>query len=132
ASALFGPLMISAMTLPALVPPPVRPGLYALASFFLVDRLRELIVTLTLVERYVFLLEMLAAVVVLSWFIRTGRARNLIDEVGPATGRAVRVALDLGLAGFILAFGSAFFGNMSLAPLVASRIFRRGPLPLRL
>ena len=128
----IGTLVPLVLILRGLVPPPVRPGLYALATFFLVDRLRELIVTLTLVERYVFLLEMLAAAVVLSWFIRTGRARNLIDEVGPATGRAVRVALALGLAGFILAFGSAFFGNMSLARLVASGIFASGYLALLL
>jgi len=52
--------------------------------------------------------------------------------MGPATGRAVRVALALGLAGFILAFGSAFFGNISLARLVASGIFASGYLALLL
>lgn len=128
----IGSLMPLVLILRRLVPPPVLAGVYALTAFFLVDRLRELIVGLPLLERYGLLIEVLAAAGVLAWFIRAGRARKLVDEMGPITGEAVRISLGLTLVGFLLAFLSAFSGNMSLARLVTSAIFASGYLALML
>ena len=110
----------------------VLPGLYAMASFFLVDRVRELFVGLPVFERYFLLLEMAAAAGTLAWFVREGRSQHLTDELSPVMRRAVRVAMGLTLGGFAIAFVSDVFGNMSLARLIASGIFASGYLALML
>lgn len=128
----IGALVPLVLILRGLVAPQVLPGVYALAAFFLVDRLRGLVIGLPLFEHYLLLLEMLAAAGALWWFIRRGRARALVAGMGSVIGPTVRVALGLALAGFVVAFVSAFFGHMSLARLVASGIFASGYLALML
>ena len=58
------------------------PALYTLAAFFLADRLRDFALAFPVIERVLFLVEMLAAAVVLAWFVRSGRADEL---TGPPT-----------------------------------------------
>ena len=113
-----------------LVAPRVRVPLYVLAAFFLVDRLGGLVVGLRVAERYLLLLEILTAAVVLVWVIRRGRAHALVAGMSPFIGRTVRVALSLALVGFSIAFVSTVIGNVTLARLVASGIFASGFLAL--
>jgi small-conductance mechanosensitive channel len=127
-----GALVPLMLILRRLVPAPGLPGLYALAGFFLLDRLRELFVGLPLVERYFLLLEMLAAGIVLAWFVREGRSHHITDDLAPIMRRAVRASMGLALAGFAIALVSDVFGNMSLARLIASGIFSSGYLALML
>jgi small-conductance mechanosensitive channel len=127
-----GALIPLMLILRRLVAPPALPGLYALASFFLLDRVRGLFIGLPLLERYFLLLEMLAAAIVLAWFVRKGRSRHLTNDLSPFMRRAVRGAMGLALAGFVIAFVSDVLGNMALARLVASAIFASGYLALML
>ncbi|HEU4438947.1 MAG TPA: hypothetical protein VFT36_06835, partial [Methylomirabilota bacterium] len=127
-----GALVPLMLILGSLVARPVLPGLYALAGFFLIDRIRDLFVGLPVIERYFLLLEMVAAAVVLAWFVGQGRSHHLTDGLSPAMRRAVRVGMGLALGGFSIAFVSDVFGNMSLARLIASAIFASGYLALML
>ena len=127
-----GALVPLLLILRGLVGPRLLPGVYALAGFFLLDRFRELIGELPLLERYLLLVEMLAATAALAWFFRRGRAQALVAGMSRLIGHTVRVALALALAGFVLAFVLAVVGNVSLARLVASGIFSSGYLALML
>jgi small-conductance mechanosensitive channel len=127
-----GALIPLMLILRRLVVPPALPGLYALASFFLLDRVRGLFIGLPLLERYFLLLEMLAAALVLAWFVRKGRSHHLTNDLSPLMRGAVRGAMGLALAGFVIAFVSDVLGNMTLARLVASAIFASGYLALML
>ena len=127
-----GALVPLTLILRRLVPPPAVPAIYALTGFFLVDRIRDLFIGLPVLERYFLLLEVLAAVIVLAWFVRAGRSRHVTDELAPVKRGAVRAAMGLALVGFSIAFVSDVFGNMSLARLVASGLFSSGYLALML
>ena len=84
-----GALVPLMLILRRLVAPPALPGLYALAGFFLLDRIRDLFIGLPLFERYFLLVEVLAAAAVLAWFVQKGRSRHVTDELGAAMRRAV-------------------------------------------
>jgi small-conductance mechanosensitive channel len=127
-----GALVPLTLILRRLVPPPAVPAIYALTGFFLVDRIRDLFIGLPVLERYFLLLEVLAAVIVLAWFVRAGRSRHVTDELAPVKRGAARAAMALALVGLSIAFVSDVFGNMSLARLVASGLFSSGYLALML
>jgi len=103
-----------------LVAPRLVPWVYGIAALFLAYRLPELFTALPLLERTIFLLEMLVAAALLGWVLRTRRWREVvfIDALpGPFT-RAT--ALRAMFAAFTVAFISGAVGNMSLARLLAS------------
>jgi potassium-dependent mechanosensitive channel len=127
-----GALVPLTLILRRVVPPPAVPAIYALTGFFLVDRIRDLFIGLPVLERYFLLLEVLAAMIVLAWFVRAGRSRHVTDELAPVKRGAARAAMGLALVGFSIAFVSDVFGNMSLARLVASGLFSSGYLALML
>src|SRR4029450_6647724 len=77
----FPPMLL---ILRRLVAPPMRPVLYIMAAFFLVDIIRDLVVPLSLFERLLFLLEMLTVMVVLAWLTRSGHGDPMIAASGPA------------------------------------------------
>ena len=114
-----------------LVTPPMRPALYAMAAFFPVDVLRDLLVQRPLLERAIFLLEMLAAAALLSWFIQTGRVKDLIVASGGSPPARVRTGLfKLALAGVLVALVADIIGNVSLARLVGSGLLSSGYLAM--
>ena len=93
----FPPMLL---ILRRLVAPPTRPALYVMAAFFGVDIVRDLFVPLSVFERLLFLLEMLAATAMLSWFIWSGHADSLTASAsGTGRARVRRVLLDLALVG---------------------------------
>ena len=128
----IGTLVPLLVILRDLVAPRLLRGLYLLAAFFVVDRLRGLVVGLPRAERYLLVLEMLAAAGVLAWFFQRARAQALFANMGPLIGRTVHVALGLTLAGFVIAFVSAVLGHVALARLVASGLFASGFLAFAL
>jgi small-conductance mechanosensitive channel len=125
----IGALLPVVLVVRGLLPGPLLSGLYALAAFFLVDRLRDLLLVFPVTERVLFLLEVLAAALVLAWFLRSGRL-NRLDAAGATLGRGLRVAMWLALAGFAAAFAAGAVGNMSLARLLGSGILASGSLAL--
>jgi small-conductance mechanosensitive channel len=114
-----------------LVTPPMRPALYVMAAFFPVDILRDILVQRPLFERTLFLLEMLAATVLLSWFIRSGRVEHLIAASGATSSARLRKDLfKLGLAGILVALAADIVGNVSLARLIGSGVLSSGYLAM--
>jgi small-conductance mechanosensitive channel len=114
-----------------LVAPPMRPALYAMAAFFPVDVVRELLVQWPLLERALFLSEMLAAAALLGWFIRSGRVTDLIAASGGTPPARIRRDLfKLALAGILIALVADIVGNVSLARLVGSGVLSSGYLAM--
>jgi potassium-dependent mechanosensitive channel len=124
----FPPMVV---ILRQLVMPPMRPALYAMAAFFPVDILRDLLVQRPLLERTLFLLEMLAAAALLGWFIRSGRLDDLIATSGGwASARVRRDLFKLALVGVLVALVADIVGNVSLARLVGSGVLSSGYLAM--
>jgi potassium-dependent mechanosensitive channel len=114
-----------------LVPAAVIPGLYGLAMFFLADRLRDLATVFPLLERGLFLAEMLVAAAALGWALWSGRIRDFlaIDE-GSVLGCGRMVVASLAFGGFVIAFVAGAFGTMNLARLIGSGILASGYVAL--
>jgi len=103
-----------------LVAPDLVPWVWALAAFFLAYRLRDLFTALPLLERTVFLIEMLVPAAVLGWLLRSHRWHEFVfvDALpGPFTRS---IALRAAFAAFTIAFVAGAVGNMSLARLIGS------------
>jgi small-conductance mechanosensitive channel len=115
----IGILLPAVVLLRRLVPPALTPSLYTLAAFFVADRLRDLATGLPLLERTLFLLEMLAAVL---WLTLSPRVGLLTAHDGSRFHRRLRVATRLALGGFLVAFVAGTVGNMSLARLLGGGI----------
>ncbi|HEY3065484.1 MAG TPA: mechanosensitive ion channel domain-containing protein [Methylomirabilota bacterium] len=118
------------IVLRGIMAPVLAPWLYALAAFFLTDRVRELLIGMPLIERPLFLLETLAAVVAQTWLIRSGRAREVAAAFGSSMERVVPALFGLGLLGFLIAFLAGIVGNMSLARLLESGLLTSAYLGL--
>jgi potassium-dependent mechanosensitive channel len=116
----IGMLVPVVMLLRRLVPSALAVSLYTLGAFFVADRLRDLATGLPLLERVLFLLEMLAATL---WLALSPRVRSLLTSTeGSRLHRLVRVATHVALAGFFLAFVAGTIGSMSLARLLGAGI----------
>jgi small-conductance mechanosensitive channel len=102
-----------------------------MAAFFPVDILRDLLIQRPLLERGLFLLEMLAAAALLGWFIRSGRLDDLIAASGgSASARVRRDLFKLALVGVLAALVADIVGNVSLARLVGSGVLSSGYLAM--
>ncbi|HSF04688.1 MAG TPA: mechanosensitive ion channel domain-containing protein [Methylomirabilota bacterium] len=129
----IGALLPAIVILRRVLAPAVVPGLYALAVFFLVDRFRDLVVSLPLLERGLFLLEMLVAPLLIGWSLWSGRVHDLLATTdGSVMGRGRLLLVRLALGGFVVAFIAGAIGNMSLARLIGSGIAASGYLALAL
>jgi potassium-dependent mechanosensitive channel len=104
--------------------------LYGLAGLFLVDRLRDLVTSLGVIERGLFVLEMLATRAILGWYLRSGRARDHASASGGPLAGLVSPMLKLALAALAAALVAGVVGNMSLARLVGSGVLASAYLVL--
>ena len=105
--------------------PGLRPALYALAGFFLVDQLRHAAVDLPFVPRALFTLEMSAGALVMVWVLRPSRLASL----PPAAGRESRFrwasrGLRLLLIAFATGLVAAVLGYMQLAVFIGAGALR--------
>ncbi|HEU5195976.1 MAG TPA: mechanosensitive ion channel domain-containing protein [Methylomirabilota bacterium] len=106
-----------------LLAPAVRPGLYVLGAFFLLDLVRGLAVVVPLAEYALFLFEMLTATALMAWVLLSRRGRHLVEVHAPTRRlRTLTVLGRLALLGFATALLSAAVGNMGLARLVGSGV----------
>jgi small-conductance mechanosensitive channel len=99
--------------LQVLVHPLLHRGLFALAGFQLVDRLRDSLVSVARLERLVFAVELLAALACVVWLLRDPRLR----AIGGGNARRLRglgslAALFLGVAAVAGVSGYADFGSL--------------------
>jgi small-conductance mechanosensitive channel len=94
----------------------MRVGLFALAGLFAIDRLRDLVDVLTVVERFLLMLESVAALAVLGWLLRPGRRVALTGATGWL--RAIVLGLWLGLLLMAVALLANGAGAVNLARLL--------------
>lgn len=105
-----------------LVPPPLRPTVYALAAFFLLDRIRETC-SVPVLERWVFLLEMLLGIAFLALAVRFEtlvRATSVREDAG--WRRALTCLLWGQLAILAIAVLMGALGYMRLARLLGGQV----------
>ena len=112
----------------SLVEPRLRPAVYTLAVFYLMDRVRDVVAPVPPLEQTILLAEMAIGIVVLLWMLRRGDLAapattaeddggTVEDEDMPASG-ALRTGARVVLAAFVIAFASGLLGFMRLAHLV--------------
>ena len=124
----FAPMIL---ILRRMVVPSMRPTLYAMAAFFVVDIVRDLVAPLPVLERVLLLLEILAATALLSWCFWAGRVDDLVAARGGTARAHVRkLLLKLALVGLLVAPVAGVVGNMSLARLLGVGILSSGYLAL--
>jgi len=113
-----------------LLPPGLHPALYALAAFYVIDRVRDVLDPAPLAERALFALELALAIALLVRLLRPQRLAGLAADVRlpPGAGVAMRavagalaVALLANLLGYVdlsRAIGETLFGAGYLAVLL--------------
>jgi len=116
-------LLPTVMIVRRVASPALVPAVYALAAFFLVDRVREVGSEVPVLEQRVFLLEMLAGIAFLALAVRSER---FLMNGGTEAARRRRRALGWGLWGQLSALGVAVvagaLGYMRLARLLGSEV----------
>jgi small-conductance mechanosensitive channel len=95
------------------VGPAARRPVFALAVFFVVDRVRVLLEEAALVDRLVFLGEMGAACAVLSWLLRPARLSELPAGVGGLAQVGWGLRLALGLCATALALNLVGYARLA-------------------
>ncbi len=98
---------------------PIRPALYMLAALYLIDRLRDLVEAAPLVARFVFLFEMLAAIAIVIWLVRSNSLHGNSDPESTSRWRQrVRLGLDVALFLLGVAALAVISGFVRLAVLI--------------
>jgi small-conductance mechanosensitive channel len=103
-----------------LLEPDARPTFYGLVGFFIVDRVRDLITPLVTLERLLFALEMLVAIVVLGRLLRPSRLSKVTERTRlvPFAGTGLRLAVGL----LIVAVGANILGSTALGLLLGEGV----------
>lgn len=111
----------------ALVQPRLKPAVYALACFYVMDRVRDVVSPVPPLEQTILVAEMAVGIVVLLWMLRRGdlaapvasEAEDAlrVDDETPASS-ALRTGARFVLAAFVIALVSGLLGFMRLAHLV--------------
>lgn len=96
----------------------LHPWVYALAGFYIVDRLRAVVATASLLEQLIFLGEMLLAVALLLGLLRPWRLERMKAEVGEGTVRMLRSVGPLLALFFAAAFCASALGFGQLGRLL--------------
>ncbi|MDH3512096.1 MAG: mechanosensitive ion channel [Gammaproteobacteria bacterium] len=112
---------------------PVRPALYMLAALYVIDWLRDLVEAAPLVARIVFLVELLGAIVIIIWLVRSTALRGGTETApsGPWRNR-IRLGLDIALFLLVVAGLAAIAGFVRLAVLIGSGVLNSAYLALLL
>jgi small-conductance mechanosensitive channel len=96
------------------------PILNALVIMFFVDQLRQIAAAIPLVDRFLFLAQMLGAILFLLWLIRGRHLAIVGDKTGGRLLQGIRIGIWIGLIFFSAAFLTNIFGYTKLATLLAS------------
>ncbi len=112
---------------------PVRPALYMLAALYVIDGLRDLVEAAPLVARFMFLFELVAAIAVVIWLIRSQALHggSTGESASPWRGR-IRVGLDVALVLLVVAALAAVSGFVRLAVLIGYGVLNSAYLALLL
>ena len=112
---------------------PIRPALYMLAALYVIDRFRDLVEAAPLVARFVFLFEMLVAIAIVIWLVRSKALhdRGEAAAANPWTKR-IRLGLDISLVLLVVATLAAIAGFVRLAVLIGYGVLNSAYLALLL
>ncbi len=112
---------------------PVRPALYLLAGVYVLDRLRDLVEAAPLVARLVFIVEMIAAIAIVVWLIRSKALHSSEESESAGAWRdRIRFALHAALALLIVAALASVAGYVRLAVLIGYGVLNSAYLALLL
>jgi small-conductance mechanosensitive channel len=113
--------------------PRLASGFYMLLALFAVDRLREAVAGVPVLEQAILMLAMLAGLAALAYSLTIGGLRRSSAQ-GAETERlaALRVGAGLVVLGFAVALVAGAAGYMRLARLLASGVLGSGALALTL
>jgi small-conductance mechanosensitive channel len=109
-----------------LVAPALVPYIYGLGAFFLADLIRNLASIVPLLEQQIFVLEMLAGVVLLAWWLARWRRSSPVPDMRVA--RILWVAGTFALTAFALALVAGVSGYMRIALVLGSGVLGSGYL----
>jgi small-conductance mechanosensitive channel len=120
-SALLGSLLLIPLMLllRRLVEPSLAPLVWALAVFYLADRIQEAVAVLPVVPRLILLAEAVAAILCAIWLLRLSRARMQRHR---RLWCWVRIGTRFGLGAFIFAAAANFLGYVQLALFITRAI----------
>src|SRR5262245_42416570 len=116
-------LLPTVLLVRCLASPVVVPAVYALAAFFLVDRVRDLCSVVPVLEQWVFLVEVLSGIVFLTLALRSEHLLPGGDnEVAPESRRAIVWVLRGQLLVLVIAVFAGALGFMRLARLLGGEV----------
>ncbi len=98
--------------------------LYALVAFYFIDRIRDITASAALISRLLFLAEMFAAVLFLSWFLKSKVLVSKVESRHFRFFETIRKIIPFALAIFALAFVVNLLGFVSLSYLIGNGILR--------
>jgi small-conductance mechanosensitive channel len=106
-----------------LVSPAIVPAVYALAAFFIVDRVRDVCSAVPVLEQWVFLLQMVCGIVFLALAVRSERLlRTGGQELAPGWQRAIVAVLWAQIFLLVAAALTGACGYMRLARLLGNAV----------
>lgn len=110
---------------------PVRPALYLLAALYLIDRFRDLVEAAPVVARIIFIFEMIVAIAITLWLIRSQSLHGDTESKNKGRDR-IRFGLDAALVLLVIAALGAVAGFMRLAVLIGYGVLNSAYLALLL
>jgi potassium efflux system protein len=112
---------------------PIRPALLFLGFLYVVDWLRDLVDAAPLVARYIFIIEMIAAVVLIIWLIRSKvfYASKELQSASPWQG-PIRMGLSVAVFLVVISTLAATAGFVRLAVLIGYGVLNSAYLALLL
>lgn len=122
-------LIPATIVLRRLVPRRLFPILDALIVFYFFDQLRSVAAAPELLFRGLLLAEMLAAIIFLAWFVKSGRSRDM-GATPSGWSKAFHVAIWLTLIALAVAFVANVLGYGSLSKLLGNAAFTSAYLAL--
>lgn len=113
-----------------LLDPSLVPALYVVSAFFLVDLVRHFASAVPALERQIFLVEMVASVAVLGWWVVSRRPRPAPAAAPTTWQRWIWRTAVVVLLAFTAALAATAAGYMRLALLIGGRALGNGYLAL--
>lgn len=101
---------------------PLFPILNALMVFYFIDQLRQITATLPLITRFLFIAEMLGAIIFLIWFLRSKSLSKKIEVKHQRIFIVIRKVIPYLLVLFAVAFLASVLGYVSLANVVGGSV----------
>ena len=116
-----------------LIEAPMRPALFFLAILYVVDWLRDLVEAAPLVARYIFIIEMVAAIVIIVWLLRSKALHDIKDQASASRWhRYILLWLNVALFLVVISVLAAISGYIRLSVLIGYGVLNSAYLAILL